>query len=290
MTGRGYALYVPAGYQPGSDQSWALVVSCHDEGALSNANEELQAWASVAERQGFLVAAPEFDRLPRDEVKRTYRRREDERVILGIIQAVRASHGVDAHRVFLAGTGAGSATALYVGLRHPEIFRAVSVHKPDIEEGLLESCTPFLDTHQPVQIIREAPSALAELPESSVINWLRQQDAPPTVRERSGVGRYDMGMAYGFFREVIETSPRVRIQVKDDPDDPLAVTLRTQTSFTPVRVQWDLGDDSGSVDPVCRHRYEQAGTYTVRVAVWDPGGKVYIRRIHLSVRGPRIGE
>jgi len=65
-------------------------------------------------------------------------------MIASLTQAVTAQHGIDAHRVYIAGLSAGGAMAAIVAAAYPEIFAAVGVHS-----GL------------PVGAASDAPGALA---------------------------------------------------------------------------------------------------------------------------------
>ena len=78
--------------------------------------------------------------------------------------------------------------------------------------------------------------------------------------------------------------------VIDDATDAMKVQFNVRSSLEPERQLWDFGDGterSSEAEPA--HRYEQPGTYTVRLAIWPGSGGPYVRQIQLRVPRVRLG-
>jgi pimeloyl-ACP methyl ester carboxylesterase len=197
---------------------------------------------------------------------------------------------VNPARIFLTGWSAGGYAVLFTGLRHPEIFRALSVRQGNFRPDFLEPCIAFLDRQQPIQIMFGQVDLLVKDQTLAAIDWLRQQGIEPTVVERTGAHRRDPMPVFEFFAEVVRKRPWVRVIVTDEPTDPMQVHFGTKTSFEPERFLWDFGDGSPR-SPLAapEHRFEEPGLYTVRVALWPARGGPYVREIALQVPRIRIG-
>lgn len=129
---RGYKLYVPT---PSTGQARPLVVMLHgctqnpDDFALGTGMNER------AREQGFCVLYPEQSQAANPQrcwnwFKHNHQRRGsgEPALIASMTQAIIKAHGIDPHRVFIAGLSAGGAMAAIVADAYPEIFAAVGVH------------------------------------------------------------------------------------------------------------------------------------------------------------------
>lgn len=286
--GREYKLYVPSNYS--ADRKWALVVTCHGTPPWDTASRQFKEWKGLAEKKGFLLVAPKLvgtrgDFTPKLPVQ-LRRQQEDEEAILSIVRAVKASRSVDPTRVFLFGWSAGGYAVLYTGLRHPDIFRALSIRQGNFEPEFVEPCIPFLDRHQPIQIMYGYIDPLKGQA-SKCIEWLREHGLAPTVLERPGAHQRDQEPVFAFFADVVRHRPWIRLNVRDDPADAMHVYFSVRTSFEPTKYLWDFGD-SESRSPLASpdHRYSKAGLYTVRVALWPAKGGPFVRQVQLQI--PRI--
>ena len=289
--GREYRLYVPSHYGESNDRRWPLVVVCHGTKPFDTARLQLKAWKGLAEREGFLVVAPELigtaggiRRDPADQIRRQI---EDEKAILSTVRAICAARRVDETRVFLTCWSAGGYAVLFTGLRNPDVFRALSLYQGNFDPEFVEPCIPFLDRYQQVQIVHGRLDPIDNT--QACIDWLRGHQFEPVILERPGSHRRDPSVIFDFFSDVVRKHPWIRVHVQDDPADDMRMRFRAKASFEPVRFRWDFGDEQGSTDPTPEHRYDKPGTYTVRVALWASDKRYDIRRVKLQIPRIRIG-
>jgi len=291
---RPYYLYVPSYY---SDQrSWPLVVICHGTRPFDTAKLQLADWKGLAEKEGFMVAIPELEGTAAktagisDSGKQIARQRADERTILSVVRAVKASRSIDETQVFLTGWSAGGYAVLYTGLRHPEVFRALAVRQGNFNAAYVEPCVPMLDPYQPIQISYGSGDLLVKEDGLKSVAWLREHGMSPTVLERPGSHRRELAPVFAFFKRVIQKQPWIHLDVQPDPNEPMQVRFETRATFEPKRYRWDFGDGTGSDEPSPLHRYEAKGTYTVRVALWASGERYHVRKIQLHVPRTFLGQ
>lgn len=289
VEGRKYYLYVPTAYH--ERHRWPLVVTCHGTRPFDSALAQIDEWKGVAEQRGFLVAAPELTASsaftpPVEE--QIQRQMDDERAILSLVGHVRAGRSIDDTRVFLTGWSAGSYVVLFVGLRHPEVFRALSVRQGNFREEYLQPVVPFLDPHQAIQVTYGEFDLLRK-DALACIDWLRAHNMDPTPLETFAQHRRDPNPVFAFFANVVRNEPWVRLEVKEDPADEMRVTLAVRASFVPQACFWDFGDGHHSREVAPTHRYEQPGTYTVRVVLGEPGSGRVVRSIKLQLPRVRLG-
>ncbi len=289
-SGRDYRLYVPEGYP--ADRSFPLVVTCHGTRPFDTAELQMEEWKGLAQQKGFVVVAPEligtrgdFPPEPSEQIRRQF---EDEQAILAILRAVRASTRVDQTRVFLTGWSAGGYAVLFTGLRHPEIFRALSLRQTNFDVRYVEPCVPFLDRFQAVQVIYGDVDPLKE-GAMTCIQWLRDRDLEPEVLGRAGTHRRDPRPVFDFFVRVVRQRPWINVRVQDDPQDPMRVSFALRTSLEPDRYLWQFGDGQSSPVPAPSHRFERPGLYTVSVQLWSGSGKRHARSVQVQVPRIRLG-
>jgi hypothetical protein len=285
---RAYYLYVPSWYR--TDRAWPLVVTCHGTPPFDTAPLQIDTWKGLAEREGFLLAAPELigtANLPLPVEEQIQRQRDDERAILSVVRAVRASHLVEPSRIFLTCWSAGGYAALFTGLRNPDTFRALSVYQANFDPRFVEPCVPFLDRHQPVQVVYGYLDPIDDA--QACVDWLRGQDFEPSIYQLPGSHQRNPEPMFEFFVDVVKTRPWIRVLVRDNPEDDMLVSFRTRTSFDPVRIQWDFGDGTGSDELTPAHRYAEPGNYAVRVALWMSEKRYDIRHLRLRIPRVRIG-
>ncbi len=289
-SGREYRLYVPEGYP--QERSFPLVVTCHGTRPFDTAELQIEEWKGLAQQKGFVVVAPEligtrgdFPPEPAEQLRRQF---EDEQAILAIVRAVRASRRVDQTRVFLTGWSAGGYAVLFTGLRHPEVFRALSLRQTNFDARYVEPCVPFLDRFQAVQVIYGDLDPLKE-GATACIQWLRDRDLEPEVLGRAGTHRRDPRPVFDFFVQVVRRRPWINVRIQDDLQDPMGVSFGLRTSLEPVRYLWQFGDGRSSPVAAPSHRYERPGLYTVTVQLWTAGGKRHARSVQVQVPRIRLG-
>ncbi len=284
---RSYLLYLPSHYDP--QERWPLVIVCHSDGPFENARRQINEWKRLAEKEGFLLAAPDLKRskgLGAEKPSAEQITAEDEGFLLSALRSIRGAHTIDETRVFLAGTGAGAFPALYVGLRHPDIWRAICVRQPSFDANRLDPCAPFLDPYQPIQVLYCTGDIIGRKKAEACVTWLQDHDLNLTAIEEPGAHRRDPGAVFRFVTEVVRQQPWIRVHVRDDARNDMAISLAARMSFEPKRIRWDFGDGSSSAELTPSHVYSQPGRYTVKLSVWSPGGAQHVRQ--LEVRIPRI--
>ncbi len=127
-----YRVFVPEGYDP--TRQYPLVVAIHS-GAGAGTYFEWQANAPadgtapkdnalkrLAQERGYVVACPNgragsFGEFlsPRGEAD-----------VIAVLRRVQSVYSIDPKRVFLTGWSVGSAATWHIGIRHPELFRAMA--------------------------------------------------------------------------------------------------------------------------------------------------------------------
>lgn len=286
---REYHLYVPTTYT--HQRRWPLVVTCHGTHPFDNAPMQIDEWKGLAEQRGFLVVAPELygaSAYQVDSAAQISRQIEDERAILAIVKDVSAARTVDETRVFLTGWSAGGYTVFFTGLRHPDVFRAIAIRQGNFNEKFVEPCVPFLDRYQGILLMHGNLDPLKADAERAQ-EWLEKHDLQPTRLEKAGAHRRDPDSVYGFMVETVRNRPWIRVLIEDDPADAMKMTFSIRASFEPSRYLWDFGDGQRSPVASPTHRYEQPGTYTVKVALNGPGKEPFVRQIQIQAPRIRLG-
>ncbi len=132
---RAYKLFIPAGARHEAGRPLALVVMLH--GCTQNPDDFAAGTRmnDAARRDGFYVLYPEQSREHNPQgcwnwFKHSHQSRErgEPAILVSMVQAVMAQHGIDAQRVYVAGLSAGGAMAAILGHTHPDLFAAVGVH------------------------------------------------------------------------------------------------------------------------------------------------------------------
>lgn len=286
---REYHLYVPLSYR--EDRRWPLVVTCHGTRPADTARLQMQEWKGLAEQRGFLVLAPELTAAsalaPKTE-EQIRRLMEDDRAMLSMLSSIRAARSIDDTQIFITGWSAGCYVALFSGLRHPEVFRGISLRQGNFNAAYVEPCVPFLDQNQPIQVTH-AEFDLLRQDALDCIEWLRRHEIEPEqVRQFSG-HRRTPDPVFAFFVNVVRNRPWARIEIREDAADDQRVLLGARSSFQPVRVLWDFGDGRRSEEPAPTHRYEHPGLYSVRVALWTSASRRVVRQVQLQIPRVRLG-
>ncbi len=288
---REYHLYIPTGYN--AQRPIPLVMSCHGTKPFDTARAQLDEWKGLAEQRNFLLVAPELVGTKGDFTpaapEQIRRQMEDEAAILAIIRTIKAGYSVEPSQVFLTGWSAGGHAVLFTGLRHPDVFRALSARQGNFKPEFVEPCVPFLDRYQPVQITYGALDPLRDQA-LACIDWLRAHDLDPLAQERTGSHRRDAKPVYDFFADVTRNKPWIQVVAAEDPNDPMRLTFTAKASFEPKVYLWDFGDGTAR-SPVAapEHRFEKPGLYSIRVGLWQSDDKHYVRQVSLQIPRVRLG-
>jgi poly(3-hydroxybutyrate) depolymerase len=136
-----YRLYVPSTYT--SQRAWPLVITLHGTYGFDGLADQVNEWKALAERGGFLVAAPPLRSvqgiLPRIQGLWYEDLLADERMILGLLEDVGRWYRVDPHAVVLTGFSAGGFPMYWTGLRSPRRFSMLIARAANCDADMLRS-------------------------------------------------------------------------------------------------------------------------------------------------------
>lgn len=265
--GSQYRLYRPSSYDRNYD--WPLVVVCHS--ALGDSpRQQIRAWSQLAEREGLLVAAPSLTGVrkffaPKPRVQRELLR-EDEARILSVVEHVRAGHSVSPDRVFLYGFGGGAHAALFTGLRHPDVFRAIALVGPGFEENCFQGGEMSVAPYQPILVNYNVADAITDRFGKRCVAWLQRQQGNVRVDVTGQADRHGAPRVVAFFEEVVRSTPWMNIRTNPVSDgNPLGRQFELLASPKPLTVRWTFGDgDKSSIaEPI--HVYARPGSFRVTV-------------------------
>lgn len=274
-SGYNYYLYIPSWHN--NESRWPVVVTCHGTNPFDTAWAQIHEWRGLAEHYGLLVIAPV---LKGTDSTRTLsvenqidRQRKDEQAILNIVQKTINSLNGDPDRVYMVGWSGGGYAVYYTGLRHPKVFRALSVRMGSFDARFLPDVQERIDPYQPVLIT----IASNDLPGISLqcrkaYDWLKEQGMDRVrIKEIAGTHQRRPEVAFDFLREVTQDYSFIRINaVKDIGGDPLTVQFYAKIDPQPGAVIWDFGDGEVSHEVSPQHQYAKAGTYEVKLTVVNP--------------------
>ena len=117
---RRWSLYVPSKYSKKS--SWPVVITSHGRGG--EGAKEIRSWQALANKYGFLVAAPDMVTATnhRPAKSKLAPSREDDEVLMEIFAFVCDNFRVNRRAVMVTGFSGGGNPSYHSGLRHPEVF------------------------------------------------------------------------------------------------------------------------------------------------------------------------
>ncbi|UCE62072.1 MAG: PKD domain-containing protein [Phycisphaerales bacterium] len=283
--GREYLLYRPSHYD--REHSWPLIVVCHSS-FPDSPNKQLRAWTEFAESHGFLVAAPELKGIkksfPPKAAEQIALQREDEACILATLQHVRAGHNISHDRVFLHGWAGGAYAALHTGLRHANLFRAVSLIQPRFKSGYLVDVDNAIDPYQPVYVNCSAADAFTGKHGRHFVEWAKSHGI--NLREDSvgSTRSTDTARVVNFYEHVIRKEPWIRIRaLPTGGENPLELQFGLRCSYTPTQYLWEFGE--GKESPVAQpiHVFDRPGTHRVAVTVKGPDNREDHRELTLQL-------
>jgi len=289
--GHEYLLYRPSAYN--NDHAWPLVMVCHSS-FPDSPNKRIRAWTRLAEQHGFLVAAPTLSgnraSWPPKAPKQIPLQRDDEKRILAVIRNIRAAHNVSNDRIFIHGWSGGAYAALHTGLRHPEIFRVITMSQPKFDESYLTDVDDAIDHYQPVLVHYDVADAITGKHARRCVNWLRSRSANLSEDSHGAVTAGQAGRPVEFFEEILRRVPWIRIRAFPAPGgDPMKIQFKLHCSYQPTTYHWKFGDGDESTTPEPVHVYASQGTYPVAVTIDGPDGTQQQRSVHLKIPEVALG-
>jgi len=284
-----YWLYVPSWHH--NARRWPLVVTCHGTVPWDHAKSQLREWRELAERIGFIVAAPRLagtDGMAIRTVKaQLASQRADERLILNIVRKTIASLNADPDHVYLVGWSGGGYAVYYTGLGNPSIFRALAVRMGTFKEKFLPDIAQRYDPYQPVAIFFASedllPGVTAQCRKAAA--FLKDLGAKRlTLQEITGGHTRRPRVAFDFFKSTTEKYAMVRPSaVTSVGGDPLEVQFYVNVDPPARAIVWEFGDGSASTASSPRHHYDQGGEYTVTVTIVTARGARTDRQLKLEL-------
>lgn len=284
---RPYLLYVPSVYN--ESRSWPLVVLCHGTWPYDTAELQMREWASFAESRGILLVAPTLEAargdLPPPPDRQIALQRKDERVVLAIVSELKRRYQIAEHLVFMTGWSAGAYDILHIGLRHPDVFRALFIRQGTFDLRFLDLPEGCIDPWQSIKVIYGEGDVLLRDQSKAMIAWLREQGAH--VEEEGITGthqRINPGLAWKYFKLVAEKRLWARIRTTmPDPDAPLTYRFELDAVPPAVKRKWHFGDGEESYDERPVHTYARPGRYELTVSMALSNGKRFVRKRVINV-------
>lgn len=283
--GSEYLLYRPSHYD--RRQSWPLVVACSG-GFPDTPNLQIRSWTQFAESYGFLVAVPTLVSnksywKPPEPFEHVELLREDERRILAMIRQIRAGHSISEDRMFIHGWSRGTHAALKVGMKYPDLFRAVAISHPRFEETVIGNAANN-DLHQPVFLLYQLTDTVTGKNAKRCAEWLEARFVDVMIDPRANSAMIDAERVIVFFENVVRSRPWIRIRAyAGRADNPLAVKFKLSSSIPLAQYHWTFSDGGTSHETNPLHVFQETGTYRVDVEVHELAGHSYQRSINLKV-------
>lgn len=256
--GRDYLLYRPVAYD--NDRDWPLIVACGG-GFGDSPQAQIKQWRELADKYGFLVAAPDLEGGGKAE-----KLADDERHILSVVGHVRAGQSISDDRILMYGQGTGALAALISAVGAPDIFRTIALTDPKFRVEDLEAMKRALDPYQPILVHYNARDAILGKHVRECVDWLRSHGANLRADTFGKDPKAGLQRIVEFYQFVIRTEPWVRIRTAPTGQaDMMEIAFQVRSGVPLQEVHWQFGDggESSEVQPV--HRYSAPGTYTVRV-------------------------
>jgi len=182
VTGQNYYIYVPNRYSHKTPAP--VIISCHGTVPFDVSNSHIETWKGFGERYGFIIVCPDMvgtDGILGDGP--TQAMLEDEHRILSILSTLSHMYNIDRANVFLTGFSGGGFPTYFVGLRHPDIFRAVSPRNSNFNERNLDGWFPPEANTLPMFIAwgDNDPGTIKDQSENAV-SYLRRKGFRPTTK------------------------------------------------------------------------------------------------------------
>ncbi|MFP4105414.1 MAG: alpha/beta hydrolase-fold protein [Phycisphaerae bacterium] len=135
-----YWVYVSSNYT--ASRSWPVVITLHGTPGFDGAKAQIRAWKALAEKHGFIVAAPELSSvqgiLPVLQNSRQNALRKDDTTILAVLDDLGRKYNINRDNVLLTGFSAGGYPLYYTGLSHPERFSALVARACNFDKDTID--------------------------------------------------------------------------------------------------------------------------------------------------------
>lgn len=287
---RNYYMYVPTNYT--AEKKWPLIVSAPGTFPFDSSPGTRDAWAKVAEANGIIICCPDFVtatgllNVKADQTKLD----EDNKAVMAIVKQVRERYNIDPNGIAITGWSGGGYPAHYLGMKNPEVFRAIIGRTANFSEDLVDDETAGKARHLHVFCFF-AKSDLAGIPEQNrrANFWYTTHGFLNfEIREVPGGHSKNNRLAAGWFMKLLDTWPTASIQASTlKGDAPLTVRFRALASDPDGEVRttlWRFGDNSASIQPAPVHTFTEPKIYNVELTVIDDEGNQEYAQVDIEVR------
>ena len=273
-----YYMYIPTAYNP--RKKWPLIVSAPGTFPFDSPPGTRNAWIDAAEKYGFIICCPDFKSAtgllnPKgDQAKLA----TDDKNVVAILQELRARYSLNPDGAAITGWSGGGFPAHYIGLHHPELFRAIIGRTACFSEDLVDDETARKARQMHVFCFFAA-NDFAGIPEQNrrANFWYTTRGFLNfEIREVPGGHAKNNDLAGQWFSNLLHAWPVVHLEAsKKSGQGPLAVNFHaaaTQPSTKGMSYVWQFGDGAVSVQPSVTHTFDRAKLYNVFLTVIDQDG------------------
>jgi len=284
-------MYVPSTYDP--RRQYPLIVTAHGSFPFDSGAGQRDSWVEVAERNDLIICSPDLDSangflgIPRDKPAPELVR--DEKIVLKIIKKIRSDYNINPHGIMITGWSGGGFPAHFIGLRHPEIFRAIVGRTANFNEFLVNDETAFKARHMHIFVFFGAGDIAGIAEQNRLANfWYTVRGfANFQIRQVAGGHEKNNRRTAAWFLNLLRTQPLARIKASPvSGKAPLTVDFRAIASDPDGRVQtviFQFGDGEVSIKPEVKHTFRRPGLYNVMLIVIDNDGHKEYAQVDIKV-------
>jgi poly(3-hydroxybutyrate) depolymerase len=275
---RNYYMYVPTAYTP--RKRWPMIISAPGTFPFDSSPGTRDSWVSAADEFGLIICCPDFDsangllNVKTDQPKL----QRDNDAVLAIIRDVASVYSIDPHGIAITGWSGGGYPAHYIGMKNPNVIRAIIGRTANFSEDLVDEATARKARHMHVFCFF-AKSDLAGIPEQNrrANFWYTMHGFLNfEIREIPGGHSKNNRLAADWFVKTIRRYPTARVQASTlKGPAPLTVNFRALGTDPDGRITgyiWQFGDGGVSIQQSASHTFSQPGTYNVFLTVTDNDG------------------
>ncbi|KKL71998.1 hypothetical protein LCGC14_2089330, partial [marine sediment metagenome] len=151
ITGGVYYLFVPYNYDP--EKPAPVIVSCHGTDPFDVAAYHVGEWKKLAENHGCILVCPKLSStdgiLGAGAAGPLLR---DERLIMSILGQLHYLYKIDRRNILMTGFSGGGFPVYFIGLRHPDVFTAISARNCNFNELSVDGWYPPEALNTPIQV------------------------------------------------------------------------------------------------------------------------------------------
>jgi len=288
-SGRGYFLYLPAGYTP--SKAWPLVLTLHGMKPFDHAESQELEWESIADKDKMVVLAPDlhnsdlFMEYPLRNITRSVE--QDERIVVTMINDVIRRCSIDRSKIFATSWSSGGYLLHYIVNNNPDMFAGVcargSCFSLDANRKIPKWKIRRLAERKIPVLIYYGSNDFAGIRKESeqAVTWYKQLKMPVIRKLVEGKGHERVPeLAAGFFVshgaaarpvqpvEILVSSERGLV--------PFWVNLRAKLAgvnprdYSKYKFAWYINDKLEGAEPTLFMTIYRAGEHPVKLEVTSP--------------------